>query len=86
MDVKILQHDVQTAKATIRFTHDGAVVENEYDLLLVLPDMKSTLNRTGSTFDAEMQNAVIATLTGWMQQAVDSGTFKAQRLQSLQGI
>ena len=81
MDVKIIQHDVGAAKATIRFTHEGVVVENEYDLLRVIPDMKSSLDRTGQTFDAEMQNAVIATLTGWMQRAVDRGTFKAQSKQ-----
>lgn len=81
MDVNILQHDVQTGMATIRFTNDGEIVENVYDLLLVLPDMKATLARTKKPFDAALQDSVIVELTSWMQRAVDRGTFKPQSRQ-----
>ena len=78
MLVEILSHDVQLAKARIRFTHEGGVLEGLYDLLLVVPDMQATLARTGQTFDAGMQESVIAELTNWVQRAVDRGTFSAQ--------
>ena len=77
MLVDIISHDVEAAKARIRFTHDGDYSEHDYDLLLVLPDMKATLARTGQAFDLEKQLNVIKELTSWMQAAVDSGTFKS---------
>lgn len=83
MQVEILSHDKVAAKARIRFLHEGVVVEDSYDLLLVIPDMKATLARTGQEFDEQKQQDVIRELTNWMQRSVDRGTFKSQSRQDL---
>lgn len=73
MQVETLSHDPETHIAKLRFTHNGVVVEDTYNLLLVEPTMKRTLEITGVSFTLEMQQTVIDKLTGWIQDAIDSG-------------
>jgi len=73
MLVEILSHDVDTAIAKIKFTHNDIVVEDEYNLLLVEPSMKKALELTGSSFTPELQQKVIDMLTGWVQNNIERG-------------
>jgi hypothetical protein len=73
MQVEILSHDTNTYMAKLRFTHNGVVVEDTYNLLLVEPTMQSTLIRTNSTFSVELQQSVIDTLTGWVKNGIEQG-------------
>ena len=73
MLVEILSHDVDTAKAEIRFTHNDVTVQDKYDLLLVEPTMRATLALTGSSFTPEMQQTVIDKLAGWIQASIEAG-------------
>jgi hypothetical protein len=73
MLVEILSHDVDTAIAKIKFTHNDIVVEDEYNLLLVEPSMKRALDLTNSTFTPELQQKVIGLLTEWMQRNIERG-------------
>lgn len=73
MLVEILSHDVDTAIAKIKFTHNDVVVENTYDLLLVEPSMKKALELTKSTFTLELQQNVIEMLTVWVQRGIERG-------------
>jgi hypothetical protein len=76
MLVEILSHDTETFKAEIKFTHNGVVVQDKYDLLLVEPTMKKTLESAGLAFTFEMQQAVIEKLTGWIQNGINAGGIK----------
>jgi hypothetical protein len=73
MQVEVLSHDPNTYIAKLRFTHNGVVVEDTYNLLLVEPTMKRTLEITGVSFTPEMQQTVIDKLTGWIQDAIEAG-------------
>lgn len=73
MLVEILSHDVDTGIAEIKFTHNGVVVQDTYNLLLVEPSMKRTLELTNSTFTADLQQSVITMLTGWVQRNIERG-------------
>jgi hypothetical protein len=73
MLVEVLSHDVDTAIARIKFTHNDVVVENEYNLLLVEPSMKRTLELTNGTFTADLQQNVIDMLTSWVQRSIERG-------------
>jgi len=73
MLVEVLSHDVDTAIARIKFTHNDVVVENEYNLLLVEPSMKRTLELTNGVFTADLQQSVIGMLTNWVQRNIERG-------------
>ena len=73
MLVEVLSHDTETFMAEIKFTHNDVVVQDTYDLLLVEPTMKKTLEMENTTFTPEMQQAVIDKLTGWIQSSIEAG-------------
>lgn len=73
MLVEILSHDTETFIAEIKFTHNGTVVQDKYNLLLVEPTMKRALEIAQTPFTPEMQQNVIATLTGWVQRNIERG-------------
>ena len=73
MNVEILSHNVETYIAEIKFTHNGITVQDTYNLLLVEPTMKKSLEMTSLSFTPEMQQAVIVKLTGWVEDAIEAG-------------
>jgi hypothetical protein len=75
MLVEILAHDTVSAIADIRFTHNDIVHEETYELVHVIPGTVKTLKDTNSEFTKDMQLKVIDTLTGWVQNMIESGAY-----------
>ena len=76
MLVEILSHDVNTFMAEIKFTHNGVVVQDTYNLLLVEPTMKKALELANTSFTPEMQQKVIDKLAGWVQIHIECGALE----------
>jgi hypothetical protein len=76
MQVTILEHNIHTAVAKIRFEQDDIVHEDTYNLLLVVPGTMATLRDQNLEFTLEMQERVIDQLTSWMQVKFDEGTIQ----------
>jgi hypothetical protein len=73
MQIEILSHNVETFIAEIKFIHNDVIVKDTYNLLLVEPTMKSTLERTGDTFTPQLQQEVINTLASWIERSINRG-------------
>lgn len=73
MLVEVLSHNTETFMAEIRFTHNGVVVQDTYNLLFVEPTMKATLERVGQPFSLQMQQETIDRLTAWIQRNIERG-------------
>jgi len=73
MNVEILKHDVQTAKAKVRFSHLDVVHEDNYDLSLIIPGTKRLLAELGQEFTKELQLKALDKLTEWIQRDIESG-------------
>lgn len=78
MQVDILEHDLATGKAKIRFEHNGIVHTEKYDLNMVVPGTKQTLEKQGKEFTEELQLKVIDTLTEWVKNDIENGTLRKE--------
>lgn len=76
MNIEVLSHDTETFMAELRFTHNGVVVQNTYNLLLVEPAMKRALDMLDQTFTPEMQQTVISKLANWIKDSIEAGGLK----------
>lgn len=73
MERTIISHDTETGVARIRFEHNGVTVENDYELIHVIPGTKLVFQSMGLEFDAETQDRVIERLTAMIQQGIEEG-------------
>ena len=73
MQVEILSHNTHTYEADLRFSHNGVIVRNTYNLLLVEPSMKRSLEMLDMSFTPAMQQTVIEKLTQWVQESIEAG-------------
>jgi len=76
MNVEILAYDKANAIADIRFTQNGFIHEETYDLGLVVPGTRITCQKLNVPFDMNMQSNVISKLTEWMQIKMESVNFQ----------
>ena len=76
MQVEMLSWDKTTGKAKIRFSHNGVVHTDSYNLLLVVPGVERLLGELGAEFDEAMQQRVIDKLTAQMQRDIEAGVIK----------
>lgn len=73
MHTEVLEHDVQTGIAKIRFSHNGVTHTQTYDLGLVVPGTRRALAESGSELTLDIQNTVIEKLTAQIQRDIDAG-------------
>lgn len=73
MNVEIIYHDVETAKARIKFEHLDVVYEDNFDLALVTPGQKMVFERINQEFTSELQLKVIEQLIVKIQNQIESG-------------
>lgn len=73
MERTIISHDTETGVARIRFEHNGVTVENDFNLIDVIPGTRMVFQSMGLEFDAETQERVIERLTAMIQQGIEEG-------------
>jgi len=73
MLIEILEHDLEAAKAQIRFTYKGVVVTQNYDLKLVVPSTNVALTRLNVTYTPEVQQTIIDRLAKQVEFEIDNG-------------
>jgi hypothetical protein len=73
MELEILTHDKVNGKAHLRFSHNGIVHTDNYDLKLVIPGTDRVLREYDLAFTEEMQQQVIDKLTAQVQKAIEDG-------------
>jgi hypothetical protein len=76
MNVEILTHDVDTGAARIRFTHNDVVLEDNYNLKMIIPGSVKVLEALGQSFTEEMQLTALGSLTAWIQRDIEAGIIK----------
>ena len=74
MNVEIIAHDTVNGLAEIKFTHNGVVHQDKYELIHVIPGTSKTLKDTNKVFDKDMQLKVIDTLTALIQNNIENGS------------
>ena len=73
MKIEILEHDVEKGTAKIKFMHNDVTHIQSYDLGLVVPGTRKTLQEQNMEFTLEMQNQVIQKLTEQLQREIEAG-------------
>lgn len=73
MYTEVLEHDVQSGIAKIRFSHNSVTHTQTYDLGLVVPGTRRALAESGSELTLDIQNKVIEKLTAQIQRDIDAG-------------
>lgn len=73
MERTIINHDIETGVARIRFEHNGIKVENDFRLIDVVPGTRLVFESMGLAFDEEAQGRVIDRLTSMIQQGIEEG-------------
>jgi hypothetical protein len=73
MNVEILERNIQSGIAKIRFSHNNVVHTSIYDLKLVVPGTERNLNEQNLVFDEARQQIVIDKLTNQIQREIESG-------------
>lgn len=73
MIIDILEHDLETAKATIRFSHKDVEVIQTYDLKLVVPSTNVALTKLNVTYTPEVQQTIIDRLAKQVEFEIDNG-------------
>jgi len=73
MNVEILTHNVDTGAARIKFTHNDVVLEDNYNLKMIIPGSAKVLESLGQSFTEEMQLKALENLTAWIQRDIDAG-------------
>jgi hypothetical protein len=73
MQVEILEHDVEKGTARIKFIHNNVTHVESYDLGLVVPGTRRTLQEQNVEFSLEMQAQIIDKLTAQVQREIEAG-------------
>jgi hypothetical protein len=73
MNLEILEHNVQTGTAKLRFSHNNITHTQSYDLKMVVPGTDRVLAEYGMAFDETMQQRVIQKLTEQVQRDIEAG-------------
>lgn len=73
MNVEIISHDPSTGLAHIKFTHNNVVVEDTYNLRMVIPGSEKVLSSLGQDFTKELQLKALDNLTATMTSNIESG-------------
>ena len=73
MQVEILSHDVGRGFIEMKFVHNGVTHNQSYDLGLVIPGTRKTLQDQNKEFTLEMQQQVIQRITEQVQREIESG-------------
>ena len=82
MNVEIVAHDTINGLAEIKFTHNGKLLHEKYELIHVIPGTKNMLATSNTVFDKTMQLKVIDTLTGWVQNMLESDGYNPDLVNS----
>lgn len=75
MNVEVIEHNVQTGMAKVRFEYQGVVHEDSYNLKMVIPGSERIFNELGQEFTEEFQLKALDRLTGWIKNDIEAGTF-----------
>ncbi len=73
MQITILEHNLNTGLAKIKFEHNNVTHVENYDLKLVVPGTSMVLKAYGLDFTEEMQQRVIDKLTMQVQNEIETG-------------
>jgi len=73
MERTILKHDKTNATARIRFAYKGVVIEQDYNLIDVVPGTRSTFAQFGLEFTEDLQHSAIEKITAHFREGVDAG-------------
>jgi hypothetical protein len=73
MERVIISHDVENAKARIKFSHNDVVCEDDFDLKLIIPGSEYTLKEMGLTFTKKLQLTAIDKLTESITKGINDG-------------
>ena len=73
MERTIISHDVASAKARVRFEHNGVKVEDDVDLKLVVPGSMRIFGEMGIEFTEEYQLRALDKLTDNVQRQIEDG-------------
>lgn len=76
MERTIISHNLETGKARIRFVHNEIEVEQDYDLLMVVPGSAWVLAEMQIPFDEEMQMKAMDKLTASITNQIEDGTIQ----------
>jgi hypothetical protein len=73
MYTEVLEHDIQSGIAKIRFSHNRVTHTQTYDLGLVVPGTRRALAEAGSELTPEIQDRVIEKLSAQVQRDIEAG-------------
>ena len=73
MNLEIISHDEASAKARLKFTHNGVVHEDNYDLSLVVPGTTRIFAELNMEFTKEHQLKEIEKLKNLIHNQIESG-------------
>ena len=76
MIVEVLEHDLVTGDAKIKFSHNDIVHEDNYNLKLVVPGTTQLLEKLKKEFTEEIQLKALDILTAQVQKDIESGALK----------
>lgn len=76
MEKTIISQDVATGKARIRFEHLDVTVEDDYDLVHVVPGSARVFEELGLTFGPIAQAAAITKLEDLIRDQIESGALQ----------
>lgn len=79
MEVTIIEQDIEKGTATIQFIHNNVTFVDKYDLIMVVPETKKTLEDQNLTFTADMQSQVITKLTEQVQKEIEAGIIENRK-------
>lgn len=73
MILTILQHDVEKGIARLQFQHNSVTHTETYDLGVVVPGLRKTLENQQQEFTLEMQLEVIEKIKTQVQREIEDG-------------
>lgn len=73
MQVDILEHDKENAKAKIKFTYQDIVITQDYDLKLVVPSTNIELAKLNVEYTEEVQQRIIDRVIAQVKAEIDAG-------------
>jgi hypothetical protein len=76
MEMTIITHNTQTAKARIRFEHNDITVEQDFDLWSIVPGTRFVFPGMGLDFDEVAQEKVIQRLKTMITEQIESGAIQ----------
>ncbi len=72
----VISHDATTGKARIKFEHNGVTVEQDYNLIDVIPSTRYVFAAMGLEFDESYQALAMDRLEATIQNQIEEGAIQ----------